>query len=255
MGDPNQLAFISGLIPELEGPILEVGSRDYGSTQNLRPLFAGKGDYVGVDLFEGPGVDCILDLTKDFATVDRAFQGRRFGTIICLSVLEHCAQPFHMAENLTRLLKPGGKICISAPFAWKFHGYPSDYWRFTHEGIKMLFPEIQFDANACCSSTSHAGEYRPLDQNLGKRPLSGKAHPGHPWRGFTAGLLRLLGKLGPLGWITQYRYLLAPTNVLMVGQCVPAKTSARSSHRRSEQLFQPVGADGPVLSSSAMKLD
>jgi hypothetical protein len=117
-------------------------------------------------------------------------------------------------------LKPGGKICISAPFAWKFHGYPSDYWRFTHEGIKILFPEIQFDADDCRSSTSHAGEYQPLDQDLGKRSLSGKTHrdAGRPWRGFTASLLRLLGKLGPLGWITRYRYLMAPTNVLMVGR-------------------------------------
>jgi hypothetical protein len=222
MGDPNQLAFISRFAATLEGPILEVGSRDYGSTQNLRPLFSGKGDYVGVDLFEGPGVDCVLDLTGDFAGVEAALDGRRFRSIICLSVLEHCAQPFRMAENLTRLLEPGGRLCISAPFAWKFHGYPSDYWRFTHEGIKVLFPEIQFDTEDCCSSTPYAGEYQPLDPNLGKVTLSGKAHrnAGHPVRGLTASVLRILGKLGPLTWITRYRYLMAPTNVLMVGRRV-----------------------------------
>ena len=226
MGDPNQLAFISGLISKLDGPFLEVGSRDYGSTQNLRPLFFGKGDYVGVDLFDGPGVDCVVDLTSDFARIDKALEGERFGTIFCLSVLEHCAQPFRMAENLTRLLKPGGTLCISAPFAWKYHGYPSDYWRFTHEGIKVLFPQIQFDAADCCSSTSCPGEFQPIGEDLGKRSLSGKTHrgTGHPWRGFTASALRLLGKLGPLAWITRYRYLLAPTNVFMLGQCIEAKS-------------------------------
>lgn len=220
MGDPNQFAFISGLASELEGPILEVGSHDYGSTQNLRPLLADKGEFLGVDLIDGPGVDLAMDLTHDFGKIDESLGGKRFGTIICLSVLEHCAQPFLMAQNLTKLLKPEGKICLSVPFAWKFHGYPSDYWRFTHEGIKVLFPEIQFDLEQSCSSTSERGEYQPLDTEIGKRSLSSKAHrqTGHRWRSLTAGALRSLGKLGPLGWITRYRYLMAPTNILMVGQ-------------------------------------
>ncbi len=169
-----------------------------------------------MDLADGPGVDRMLDLTADFAVVDRTLEQKRFGTILCLSVLEHCAHPFRMAENLTRLLKPGGMICISAPFAWKYHDYPSDFWRFTHEGIKVLFPEIEFDEAACCSSTSHAGEFLPLNHDLGKRALSGKAHQ-NLWRALTASTLRVLGRLGPLAWITRYRYLMAPTNILMIG--------------------------------------
>ena len=250
MGDPNQLAFISGLISKLDGPFLEVGSRDYGSTQNLRPLFFGKGDYVGVDLIDGPGVDCVTDLTADFALIDEELEGERFGTIICLSVLEHCAQPFRMAENLTRLLKPGGTICLSAPFAWKFHGYPSDYWRFTHEGIKVLFPKIRFDGEVSCSSTSAAGEFRPIDENLGKRSLSGKSHAGHPWRGFTASALRFLGRLGPLGWITRYRYLLAPTNLFMVGQLVEAKS--RPDQPDEKQGSQPVLRNAGTFSADSI---
>lgn len=217
MGDPNQREFLSRFHSQLDGPVLEVGSRDYGSTQNLRPLFLGKGEYIGVDLAAGPGVDLVLDLTSDFALIDQVLAGKRFGTILCLSVLEHCAQPFRMAENLTRLLVPGGAICISAPFAWKYHDYPSDYWRFTHEGIKLLFPEIEFDERASCSSTSRRGEFLPLNHDLGKRALSAHAHQS-PWRAITASTLRILGKLGPLGWITPYRYLMAPTNILMIGQ-------------------------------------
>jgi hypothetical protein len=216
MGDLNQREFLSRFLSQLNGPVLEVGSRDYGSTQNLRPLFTGKGEYLGVDLTDGPGVDCRLDLTSDFAVIERTLLRKRFGTILCFSVLEHCAQPFRMAENLTRLLQPGGAICISAPFAWKYHAYPADYWRFTHEGIKQLFPGIEFDEAARCSSTSKPGEYLPLDDNVGKRALSYNAHR-NPWRAVTASALRILGKSGPLSWITPYRYLLAPTNIHMIG--------------------------------------
>jgi SAM-dependent methyltransferase len=221
-------------------------------------LFFGKGDYLGVDLLDGPGVDCVVDLTSEFAAVDEELEGERFGTIICLSVLEHCAQPFRMAENLTRLLKPGGKICISAPFAWKFHGYPSDYWRFTHEGIKVLFPKIEFDAGDCCSSTSYPGEFQPIDEDLGKRSLNGKTHrgTGHLWRGFTASTLKLFAKLAPLGWITRYRYLLAPTNVFMIGQYVEAKpfrdqapeNSGSLPHRSSRRDREPAAQDSVITS-------
>ena len=42
------------------------------------------------------------------------------------------------AANLTRLLRPDGQLCISVPFSWKFHGYPSDYWRFTPDAFRSL---------------------------------------------------------------------------------------------------------------------
>ena len=34
----------------------------------------------------------------------------------------------------------------SVPFVWRIHAYPSDYWRFTKEGVKLLFPRIRFSA-------------------------------------------------------------------------------------------------------------
>ncbi len=158
MGDENQLIFVRKYSKELRGPFLEIGSRDYGNTQDLRSIFNDKGKYIGLDLSEGKGVDIILDLTQEFEKIDKALNEERFNTIICLSVLEHCEQPFVMADNLTRLLGKGGHIIISVPFAYEFHGYPSDYWRFTHEGVKKLFPKINFDIRPGNSSTPRARE-------------------------------------------------------------------------------------------------
>lgn len=219
MGDTNQLLFIQRHAESLDGPYLEVGSKDYGSTQDLRAVFAGRGPYVGVDFEQGPGVDRLLDLTADFEHIDTTLGGTKFGTIFCLSVLEHCRQPFRMAENLTRLLKPGGKICISAPFSFKFHAYPSDYWRFTHEGIKTLFPRLEFAAEQGAYATSRDGEFGPLDEELGRITFGTKAHwrKGHVVRGLSAKALALLARIGILRWLSGYRYVLAPTQILMIG--------------------------------------
>jgi hypothetical protein len=220
MGDVNQLIFISKCAGQLDGPLLEVGSKDYGSTQDLRALFAGKGTYIGVDMEDGPGVDVVLDLTEDFETIDAKLGGRRFSAIFCLSVLEHCEQPFKMAENLTLLLKPKGRICIGAPFSWKVHAYPNDYWRFTPEGIKKLFPKVRFDIERSTAATSKKNEFQKLDDELGKISFSFNRHreAGHIVRGISAKLLKILSRFGILSWLTGYRHVFAPTGILMMGQ-------------------------------------
>jgi SAM-dependent methyltransferase len=218
MGDINQLDFIRAHRERFTAPILEVGSHDYGSTQNIRSLYADA-EYTGIDINPGPGVDRTLDLTRPFDEIDHALGGRRFGTIFCLSVLEHCDQPFVMADNMTRLLAPGGQIYLSVPFAWKFHGYPSDYWRFTHEGVKKLFPGLQFDGELDDLSTPRQGERRALDEDIGLIPFSSRWHraKGHPLRSLSASFLRLLAKLGFLRWLAGYRYVMVPSMINMIG--------------------------------------
>lgn len=239
MGDLNQLLFIERHAPLLDGPYLEVGAKDYGSTQELGSVLRNPGRHVRVDLEPGERVDVVLDLTLPFDQIDGALGGERFGTVFCLSVLEHCTDPFGMAENLTRLLRPGGRICISAPFAWRFHGYPSDYWRFTHEGVKQLFGQLDFPPEMSVSATSRDGELKRLDRQIGKIPFASKPHrrAGHPLRGVTAKSLALLAKLGVLRWLAGYRYVLAPTNVMMIGT-----------------LLEP-GGDGPADMNDQCSMD
>ena len=219
MGDVNQLIFVRRHAGQFDGPYLEVGSRDYGTTQDLRSLFSDGDNYLGVDAVAGPGVDLVVDLTDHAERVDLRLDGKRFGTIFCLSVLEHCEQPFRMAENLTRLLKPHGKICISAPFAWQFHAYPADYWRFTHEGVKKLFPRLTFHSQDAVTSTSLENEFAPPTADMGKISLGTKTY----WRRkrllrvVSVWVLRLLSLIGILRWLSCYRHVLAPTNILMIG--------------------------------------
>jgi hypothetical protein len=220
MGDVNQLIFVERHAADLAGPYLEVGSKDYGSTQDLRALLAGRERYVGADQEAGANVDVVVDFTADFAQIDAVLGGARFGTIFCLSVLEHCPQPFLMAENLTRLLAPGGRVCLSVPFAWCFHAYPSDYWRFTHEGVKLLFPRLEFDPAEETAASSRPGDFTPLERDVGRIYFGTKGHwrRGHLWRGVVAKAFQLLAKIGIFRWLAGYPYVLAPTNILMIGR-------------------------------------
>ena len=69
MGDINQFMIVRRNSALIRDPILEVGSRDYGSTPDFRSLFSQPTD-VGLDRSEGRGLDVVLETTDDFHAVD-----------------------------------------------------------------------------------------------------------------------------------------------------------------------------------------
>jgi hypothetical protein len=125
------------------GRVLIVGSAVYGDKPDRRAMH---NDVIGVDMQAGPGVDLVVDMTDQLGHLLSALG--TFAHIECQSVLEHCRKPWVMAENMVGLLQPGGSLHISVPFVWTQHGYPNDYWRFTHNGVRELFPRIQWVSTA-----------------------------------------------------------------------------------------------------------
>lgn len=138
MGDANQLLYLKQRISRVEGSILEVGSKDYGSTIPFRRELQYTGEFVGLDLSAGAGVDLVGDLSAGLC----GLQPESFGLIICCSVLEHVKRPWDMAANIERLVRPGGTVYIAVPWVWRYHGYPDDYFRFSHRGVMALFPAL-----------------------------------------------------------------------------------------------------------------
>ena len=220
MGSINDQIFIRKHIDYFVGPYLEVGSKDYGNTQDIRYLFPKTEKYIGTDMEEGKGVDVVLDLAEDISRINEKLSAEKFETIFCLSVLEHCEKPFLVAENLTALLKPNGKICISVPFALGFHGYPSDYWRFTHEGVKKLFPKLYFDPELSCTATTRKNDFKSIDKKLGRIPFSSKHHfrKRNIGIGISVKIFKVLSSLGILRWLTGYKCIMPPTHIYMIGE-------------------------------------
>jgi SAM-dependent methyltransferase len=55
------------------------------------------------------------------------------------NVFEHLKEPWKAAENCVRITKPGGLLIHFAPFSWRYHPVPVDYFRFSHQGLSSLF--------------------------------------------------------------------------------------------------------------------
>ncbi len=121
----------------LPGPILEVGSQlipGQESLGNLRPLFPGR-PYIGLDVRPGPGVDVV-------GTVEELpYPDQSIGTVLAMNTFEHVPFFWRGFEEIRRVLRPDGALVLACPFYFHIHSFPSDYWRFTPEAIKLLLED------------------------------------------------------------------------------------------------------------------
>jgi len=145
----------------LAGPVLEIGSA--GSTawwvdnRGLRPELP----WVGVDMRRGDGVDVVGD------GYGLPFRAATFGGVLCSEVLEHVWQPPRMLAELRRVMQPGAVLLVTTLWAFPYHAYPDDYWRFSRSALARLLAEVGFGGVA----TDSAGEVSiPLDDH-GNNPV------------------------------------------------------------------------------------
>ena len=148
-----------------EPPILQIGSKEAiidRSSRRWRDLFPAQ-DFIGLDIEGGANVDRVADICADFADLDAKLDGRRFGFIVCQHVLEHVRQPWLAARNIQRLLRPGGHCYVGVPWVQAFHGFPSDFWRFSFRALLELFDELEFiDMYYSASGTGFDAAYKVL---------------------------------------------------------------------------------------------
>jgi len=116
--------------------VADIGSQDVNGTYKtlIEPRFA----YVGFDRTLGKNVNIVMQgefytgLPSDTADI-----------LLCGQVLEHCRNPFLLAQEIIRITKTGGVLLIVAPFTWVEHKFPIDCWRFLPDGMRLLFPAEQ----------------------------------------------------------------------------------------------------------------
>lgn len=66
------------------------------------------------------------------------FSDNEFDTIILSDVLEHVAEPEHLWREMSRILKPNGKLLANVPFYYWLHEGPHDYYRYTEYALRRF---------------------------------------------------------------------------------------------------------------------
>ncbi|HLF24908.1 MAG TPA: class I SAM-dependent methyltransferase [Anaerolineae bacterium] len=103
----------------------------------------GAENYFGVDLDIRNEPDLVTDIAR------MPFASESLDLVRAFSVFEHTYNYRAILDDLFRVLRPGGSLFIQTPFLLEFHGYPSDYFRYTHIAWRRILEEVGLKVVDC----------------------------------------------------------------------------------------------------------
>jgi SAM-dependent methyltransferase len=77
------------------------------------------------------------------------FGAAEFDTVICIQTLEHTPKPQQLVCELGRVLRPDGRLLLMAPFSFRLHEEPHDYFRYTPHGLGVLCKNAGLELERC----------------------------------------------------------------------------------------------------------
>ncbi|MGZ8271523.1 MAG: class I SAM-dependent methyltransferase [Methylophilus sp.] len=169
---PNDLRILDAGAGELKNRLL-CSHLNYVSQDFCQ--YEGKGDSTGLQTgtWDTSKIDIICDITN-IPEPEASFD-----VILCSEVLEHLPDPLRAIDEFSRLLKPGGKLILTAPFASFVHFAPyhfatgfSKYWYEHHLPLRGF---------SIYELTSNGDWFDYLKQELVRLPAMTKKYGNWHW--------------------------------------------------------------------------
>lgn len=127
--------------PQTRGRMLDVGCGDCPYEHIFLPYVES---YVGVERKGTFELTTSAD-RKGGRPPDLMYDGDRlpfddesFDCVLSVQVLEHTPDPEPLVREMGRVLKKGGLLILNAPFSFRLHEEPHDYFRYTPHGLAEM---------------------------------------------------------------------------------------------------------------------
>jgi ubiquinone/menaquinone biosynthesis C-methylase UbiE len=135
-------ACIQDIAPQLHGRLLDIGC---GQKQQV--FFQYVREYIGLDHEDALKVNrttenAQVDVYGD--AMDLPFGKNTFDSVCAISLLEHVPDPWKVINEAHRVLKKGGTFALIAPFMYRLHLAPYDYFRFSEYGMRYMLESEGF---------------------------------------------------------------------------------------------------------------
>lgn len=158
-------------------------------------------------------IDYLADLNDALPLPDA-----RVDTVIATDVLEHLSRPDRFWAEVTRVLRPGGKLILGVPFLYWLHEEPHDHFRYTSHRLAGYCEEHGLEV---LSLQAYGGPVSVVFDVLGK---IAPASLSRAWHALARSLLRL----PPVRRTDQRRSAAFP-----LGYCLVARKPLQAGHPHS----------------------
>ena len=134
---------LTAVAPQARGRLLDVGCGDKPFERIFRPHVD---EYLGIEhesTFLATAAKLGASRPDFFYDGYRLpFEDGSFDTVISIQVLEHTPHPRRLIVEMARVLKKGGALILAAPFSFRLHEEPHDYFRYSPYGLRELCNEV-----------------------------------------------------------------------------------------------------------------
>lgn len=145
----DDLVFVTDAVRQygFKGPLVDLGGQAVPILADYRQTLAtGDQDARFVRLTHRPfdHIDpdyVILNPEKGDPFIEQLDAPNAYGTVVCLSVLEHVENPFNVFAGFYKILTAYGLLIVSTVFEYPLHG-EHDWWRFSPECLVHLAKSV-----------------------------------------------------------------------------------------------------------------
>jgi SAM-dependent methyltransferase len=136
--------------------ILEIGSRNVTGGGHRFEGLCDRRNYVGFDVGEGENVDVVGDAHK----LSSYFPASSFDVVFSVAVFEHLAMPWVVAEEIAKVLTPGGIVITFTHFSFAEHELPWHFFQFNKGALRCLFnADLGFEEIECYHHLPMVGRF------------------------------------------------------------------------------------------------
>jgi SAM-dependent methyltransferase len=141
---------LQSVAPLARGRLLDVGCGDKPYLEIFEPYVS---EYVGVE--HEASFRQTANATRDRGP-DVLYDGKRlpfadgeFETVLSVQTLEHTPEPQALLREMARVLHRDGRLLLTAPFSFRLHEEPHDYFRYSPHGLRALCAEAGLVVERC----------------------------------------------------------------------------------------------------------